>query len=153
MSCQTFTAAAFSCGLFVDLSAFGFVFSRWKACSNWLRRWRNVHFFPFKNSWVSFALCFGSLFICLTSFAATDWMWAESIDLYASDMPINKHSWAHSLGSHTPPYHNTASAMFDHQLFLSFSRLQFILVSSICIWLILNVPKRLFSPLQILLSP
>ncbi len=69
MLCQAFSAADFSCCLFVGLSAFSFVFSKWNACSivlrsgDWLGHCRIIHFFTFKNSWVAFPVCFGSLSI------------------------------------------------------------------------------------------
>ncbi len=52
MLCQDFTAADFSCCLFVGLSAFSFVFRKWNACSiglksgDWLGHCR---IFPFFN--------------------------------------------------------------------------------------------------------
>ncbi len=105
MLCQAFTAADFSCCLFVGLSflsdlsvglSFSFVFSLWNACSirlrsgDWLGHCRIFHFFTFKNSWVAFAVCFGSSSICTMkrrpiNFAAFGWIWAESISLYTSE--------------------------------------------------------------------
>ncbi len=87
---QAFTAADFSCCLFVGLSAFSFVFSKWNACSiglrskDWLGHCRIFDFLTFKNSWVAFAVCFGSLSICTmkrcsVNFAPFGWIWAESI--------------------------------------------------------------------------
>ncbi len=95
MLCQAFTAADFS-SLFVGLSAFSFVFSKWNACSielrsgDWLGHFRIFHFFTFKNSWVTFAVCFGSSSICTMkcrpiNIAPFDWIWAESISLYTSE--------------------------------------------------------------------
>ncbi len=95
MLCLTFTAADFSCCLFVGLSAFSFVFSKWNACSirlksgDWLGHCK-ILFFTFKNSWVAFAVCFGSLSICTMkhrpiNFAPFGWIWADSISLYTSE--------------------------------------------------------------------
>ncbi len=64
MLCQAFAAADFSCCLFVGLSSFSFVFSKWNACSiglrsgDWLGHCRIIHFCSFKNFWVAFPLCF-----------------------------------------------------------------------------------------------
>ncbi len=91
-----FTAADFSCCLFVGLSTFSCVFSKWNACSirlrsgDWLDHCRKIHLFTFKNSWVTFAVCFGSLCICTMThhpinFAAFSWIWADSISLYTSE--------------------------------------------------------------------
>ncbi len=88
MRYQVFTAADFSCCLFVGLSAFSFVFSKWNACSiglisgYWLCHCRISHFFTFKNSWVAFAVCFGSSSVCTMNrrpinFAPFDWIWSE----------------------------------------------------------------------------
>ncbi len=96
MLCQDFTAADFSCCLFVGLSAFSFVFSKWNACSiglrsgDWPGHCRIFKFFTFKNSWVAFAVCFGSSSICTMkhhpiNFAPFYWIWAESISLYTSE--------------------------------------------------------------------
>ncbi len=96
MLCQAFTSADFSCCLFVGLSAFSFLFSKWNACSirliswDWLGHFRMFHFFTFKNSWVAFAVCFGSSSICTMkcrpiNFAAFGWIWANSISLYTSE--------------------------------------------------------------------
>ncbi len=95
MLCQAFTAADFSCCLFVGRAAFSFVFSKWNSCSiglrsgDWLGHCRIFHFITFKNSWVAFAGCFGSSSICAKkhhpiNFAAFGWIWAESISLYTS---------------------------------------------------------------------
>ncbi len=93
MFCQAFTAADFSCCLFVGLSAFSFVFSEWNACSirlksgDWLCRILN--FFTFKNSRVAFTVCFGSpSSICTMKHRPIQpfgWIWAESIPLYTSE--------------------------------------------------------------------
>ncbi len=96
MLCQAFTAADFSCCLFVGLSAFSCVFSKWNAClimlrsGDWLDHCRKIHLFTFKNSWVAFAVCFWSLCICTMechpiNFAAFSWIWADSISLYTSE--------------------------------------------------------------------
>ncbi len=69
---------------------FSFVFSKWNACSigfrsgDWLGHCITVHFFPFKNSLVAFAVCFGSLSICTVkrrpmSSEAFGWIWADNI--------------------------------------------------------------------------
>ncbi len=91
MLCQAFTAADFSCCLFVGLSAF--VFSKWNACSiglrsgDWLVHCRIFHFFTFKNSWVAFAVCFGfcTMKCHPINFAPFVWIWADSIFLYTSE--------------------------------------------------------------------
>ncbi len=95
MLCQAFTAADFSCCLFVGLSAFSFVFSKWNACSiglrsgDWLGHCRIFHFFTFKNSRVAFAVCLGHRPVVLKrhpiNFAAFGWIWADSISLYTSE--------------------------------------------------------------------
>ena len=96
MLCQAFTAAVFSCCLFVGLSAFSFVFSKWNACSiglrsgDWLGHCRIFHFFALKNSWVAYAVCFGSLSICIVkrhpiNFAEFVWIWADRISLNTSE--------------------------------------------------------------------
>ncbi len=70
--------------------SFSFVFSKWNACSigfrsgDWLGHCITVHFFPFKNSLVAFAVCFGSLSICTVkhrpmSSEAFGWIWADNI--------------------------------------------------------------------------
>ncbi len=65
MLCQAFTAADFSCSLFVGLSAFSFDFSKWNACSIGLKsrarlgHSKILHFFTSNNSWVAYAECFG----------------------------------------------------------------------------------------------
>ncbi len=62
--CQAFTAADFSCCLFVGPSVFSFVFSKLNACSiglksgDWHGHCRIFHFFTFKNSWVVFFCMF-----------------------------------------------------------------------------------------------
>ncbi len=95
MLCQAFTAADFSC-LFVGISAFSFIFSKWNACpiglksGDWLGHCRIFNFFIFKNSWVAFAVCCGSLSTCTMkrrpiNFAAFGWIWAEIISLYTSE--------------------------------------------------------------------
>ncbi len=64
--CQVFTAAVFRCCLCVALSVFSLVFSvpiRLRS-GDWLSHCRILHFFTFKNSWVAFAVCFGSSSIC-----------------------------------------------------------------------------------------
>ncbi len=94
--CDAFTAADFSCCLFVGLSAFLFCLQLVKYVLNRveLRRltwWlRNIPLFTFKNSWVSFSVCFGSSSICTMkhrpiNFAPFDRIWAESISLYTSE--------------------------------------------------------------------
>ncbi len=94
--CQAFTAADFSCCLFVGPSVFSFVFSKLNACSiglksgDWHGHCRIFHFFTFKNSWVVFAVCFASLYTRTMkrhaiNFDAIDWIWADSISLYTSE--------------------------------------------------------------------
>ncbi len=51
---------------------------------DWLGHCITVHFFPFKNSLVAFAVCFGSLSICTEkrrpmSSEAFGWIWADNI--------------------------------------------------------------------------
>ncbi len=86
MLCQ----AVFSSCLFLGHFPFSFVFSKWNACSigfrsgDWLGHCITVHFFPFKNSLVAFAVCFGSLSICTVkrrpmSSEAFGWIWADNI--------------------------------------------------------------------------
>ncbi len=90
MLCQASTATVFSSCLFLGHFPFSFVFSKWNACSigfrsgDWLGHCITVHFFPFKNSLVAFAVCFVSLFICTVkrrpmSSEAFGWIWADNI--------------------------------------------------------------------------
>ncbi len=90
MLCQASTATVFSSCLFFGHFPFSFVFSKWNACSigfrsgDWLGHCITVHFFPFKNSLVAFAVCFGSLSICTVkrrpmSSEAFGWIWADNI--------------------------------------------------------------------------
>ncbi len=58
---------------------------------DWLSHCRIIHFFYLQNSWVAFAVRFGSLSICIMkrrpiNFAAFGWIWAESISLYTSEL-------------------------------------------------------------------
>ena len=65
------TATVFSSCLFLGHFPFSFVFSKWDACSigfrsgDWLGQCITFHFFALKNSLVAFAVCFGSLSICI----------------------------------------------------------------------------------------
>ncbi len=90
MLCLASTATVFSSCLFLGHFPFSFVFSKWNACSigfrsgDWLGHCITVHFFPFKNSLVAFAVCFGSLSICTVkrrpmSSEAFGWIWADNI--------------------------------------------------------------------------
>ncbi len=90
MLCQASTATVFISCLFLGHFPFSFVFSKWNACSigfrsgDWLGHCITVHFFPFKNSLVAFAVCFGSLSICTVkrrpmSSEAFGWIWADNI--------------------------------------------------------------------------
>ncbi len=90
MLCQASTATVFSSCLFLGHFPFSFVFSKWNACSigfrsgDWLGHCITVHFFPFKNSLVAFAVCFGSSSICTVkrrpmSSEAFGWIWADNI--------------------------------------------------------------------------
>ncbi len=90
MLCQASIATVFSSCLFLGHFPFSFVFSKWNACSigfrsgDWLGHCITVHFFPFKNSLVAFAVCFGSLSICTVkrrpmSSEAFGWIWADNI--------------------------------------------------------------------------
>ncbi len=83
--------------------------------------------FSFKSSWVAFAVCFGSLFICTIkrrsiSFAAFDWIWTESISLYFRiDLIITKQPRAAEA---MQLYVSQIDAVcFDHELFQAFFRL------------------------------
>ncbi len=56
-----------------------------------IRSLQNIPLFTFKNSWFAFSVCFGSFPLVLWSavqsnFAALDWIWAESISLYTSEL-------------------------------------------------------------------
>ncbi len=56
----------------------------------WLGHCRIIHLFTFKNSWVAFPVCFGSLSICTIkhrtiSFVLFGWICTESITLYTSE--------------------------------------------------------------------
>ncbi len=110
---------------------FSFVFSKWNACSigfrsgDWLGHCITVHFFPFKNSLVAFAVCFGSLSICTVkrrpmSSEAFGWIWADNIARNTSEFillllsavtsSINTRETS-STGSHTCPRHDTTTTM------------------------------------------
>ncbi len=148
MLCQAFTAADFSCCLFVGLSASSFVFSKWNACSiglksgGWHGHCRIFHFFTFKNPWVAFAVCFGSSSICTIkrrpiNFAAVGWIWADSISLYTSEfIRLLLSSVTSSLNTSNPVpleamhahaitlLHHVSQLMLyalDHELFQAFS--------------------------------
>ncbi len=77
MFCQAFTAAEFSCCLFVGLSAFSFVFSKWNAWSIGLRSgdWLSLQNIPLFYLLLSFI-----------KFAVFDLIWAESISLNTSEL-------------------------------------------------------------------
>ncbi len=130
MLCQASTATVFSSCLFLGHFPFSFVFSKWNACSigfrsgDWLGHCITVHFFPFKNSLVAFAVCFGSLSICTVkrrpmSSEAFGWIWADNIARNTSEFillllsavtsSINKRT--SSTGSHTCPRHDTTTTM------------------------------------------
>ncbi len=131
MLCQASTATVFSSCLFLGHFPFSFVFSKWNACSigfrsgDWLGHCITVHFFPFKNSLVAFAVCFGSLSICTVkrrpmSSEAFGWIWADNIApkhfrihpaAFVSSHIINKYKRTSSTGSHTCPRHDTTTTM------------------------------------------
>ncbi len=148
MLCQAFTVADFSCCLFVGLSAFSFVFSKWNACSielksgDWLGHCRIFHFLTFKNSWVAFAECFGSLSIRTMkrrpiNFAAFGLNLAEGISLYTSEfIQLLLSSVTSSINTSNPVpleamhahaitlLHSDSQMMLcalDHELFQAFS--------------------------------
>ncbi len=90
MLCQASTATVSSSCLFLGHFPFSFVFSKWNACSigfmsdYWLGHCITLPFFPFKNSLVAFAVCFGSLSFCTVkrrpmSSEAFGWIWADNI--------------------------------------------------------------------------
>lgn len=68
---QAFTATTWSCCLFQGLSAFSFVFAKWKAAlSNlWSGDWKKkmkkkIRSILLRNSWVASTICFGSSPVC-----------------------------------------------------------------------------------------
>ncbi len=124
---QAFTAADFSCCLFVGLSTFSFVFSKWNACSirlksgDWLGHCKIFHFFNLQKLlgcfccmfWVIVHLYYDALSNQLCAF---DWIWAESIYLYTSE-------WIRLLLSSVTSSLNTSNpvpleAMHDHAITL-----------------------------------
>lgn len=128
MVCQACSAAAFSCCLFVGLSAFCSPFSHWKACSaglrsgDWLGQWRTSRLLALWKSLTAFAGCFGSLSICAVEDHQFCSIWlnlSSSIALCTyrlrpatsiNSQIINKHQWVSSTGSHRCPCHYTASS-------------------------------------------
>lgn len=121
---QTFTAASFSCCLFVGLSASSFVSSKWKTSSiglgtgGWLGHWRILHCFTLRSSWVVFAVCFGLLSICtvkhhIISSAASVWLWADSIALYTSEFILLRPSAVTSSMKTSEPVQLTALHAHD----------------------------------------
>ncbi len=95
MLCQAFTAADFSC-LFVGLSAFSFVFSKWNTCSIGLRsgdrlcHCRILHVFTLKTPGLLLLYIYWPSSICTMkhrpiNFAPFDWIWVESISLHTSE--------------------------------------------------------------------
>ncbi len=99
-------------------------------------------FFTFKNSWVAFAVCFGSSSICTMkrrpiNFAPFDWIWAENISLYTSEFfrlllssvtsSINTSNPVPLEGMHAHAItllHHVSQMMLyalDHELFQAFS--------------------------------
>ncbi len=121
MLCQAFTAADLSCCLFLSISAFSFVISKWMhARSVWdheidLAFQNNPLFFTFKISWVAFSVCFGPLSIYTMNcrpinFAAFDWIWAESISLYTSELIrlfLSSVTSSIKTQCHWKPWHHT----------------------------------------------
>ncbi len=103
MLCEAFTAADFSCCLFAVLS---FVFSEWNAWSiglrpgDWLGHCRTFHFFTFKTPGLLLLYVLDHRPFVLwrkntqstkqskspINFAPFDWIWAESISLYTSEL-------------------------------------------------------------------
>ncbi len=111
---QAFTAADFSCCLFVALSAFSFVFSKWNAAwSGWdqeidLAIAEYFTFLPSKTPGL-LLLCFGSSSICTTFmkhrpiyFAAFGWIWADSISLYTEFFQLLLFSVTSSINTSNP---------------------------------------------------
>ncbi len=85
MLCQAFTATDFSCCLFVGLSAFSFVFSKWNKCSirlksgDWLGHCRIFHLFTFKELLLLYVLgIFWSPFVLWSAAQSTLLHLAES---------------------------------------------------------------------------
>ncbi len=142
MPCQAFAAADFSCCLFVGLSAFSFVFSKWNACSiglsfgDWLGHCRIFHFFTLKNSWVAFAVFwviihFCTMYMCI-NFAPFDWIWTRVYEFFwlllssvtssintSNPVPL-KAMHAHAITL----FHHVSQMMLyalDHELFLAFN--------------------------------
>lgn len=118
--CQTFTVPAFSCCLFVGVSAFSLVFRTRKAllgCDQ-MTDLANVEFRSF--------CCMFCVMIHLQYEAATvlqhlfeseqriycPWT-SEFILTFIRSQVINKHQWPSSTGSRTCPCHDTASTIFD----------------------------------------
>ncbi len=165
--CQAFTAADFSCCLFVGPSVFSFVFSKLNACSiglksgDWHGHCRIFHFFTFKNSWVVFSVCFGSLYTrtmkChAINFDAIGWIWADSISLYTSEfIRLLLSSVTSSLNTSNPvpleAMHTTPPCFTNYVVcFGSWavpSLLQTFFFPSFCNRLILisNLPKIIFQ--------
>ncbi len=129
MLCQAFTAADFSCCLFVGLSAFSFVYSKWNACSiglksgDWLGHCKIFHFFNLQK----LLGCFCCMFWVIVhlyydapsnQLCAFDWIWAESIYLYTSEFirlllsSVTPSLNTSATGSHAWSCHHTAPPCF-----------------------------------------
>ncbi len=160
---QAFTAAAFICCLFVFC-----LYPISLRSGDGLGHWRIFHFFTFRNSWVAFPECFGSLSICAVkrhpiTFAAFGWMWAESprhFRIYparsVSRHIIHKLQWTCSTDSHAravtlPPLCLTDDVVWFGSC--SFSSLHF---SPPIIWIQVYLgfiyPKNLIPELGTLLN-
>ncbi len=83
---QAFTAADFSCWLFVGLSAFSFVFSKWNAGRRLTWSLQNIPLFYLQKLLGCFC-CMFWVIVHLYYEAPSNqlWIWAESISLYTSE--------------------------------------------------------------------
>lgn len=127
--CQAYIVAVFRCCSFKGLSGFKFIFSRWNTCliglrsGNWLNHCIIFHFFASKDSLVSSAKCFGSLFICtvkscLFNIDEFGWIWADSLSRYNSEFIwLLLSSVTSSLNTSDPVMcHHTTSTCFTNDV-------------------------------------
>ncbi len=108
---QAFTAADFSCCLFVGLSAFSFIFSEWNAAQSGRDQEidsaiaEHSTFLPSKTPGLLLMYVLGHLYYEAPSnqLSAFDWIWADSISLYTSEfIRLLLSSVSSSLNSSNP---------------------------------------------------
>ncbi len=136
-SARPLLQTVFSSCLFLGHFPFSFCLQQVKCMLNRIQvRWLTwpLHnsplLFPFKNSLVAFAVCFGSLSICTVkrrpmSSEAFGWIWADNIARNTSEFillllsavtsSINTREPVHT-GSHTCPRHDTTPPCFTDEV-------------------------------------